>query len=300
MRGAPRVAVTILMLLLAVAGGAAARPDAPLTLAEEQSLKPQDSFKECPQCPEMVVMPAGSFAMGSSAAEEGRLSNEGPQHQTTIRVPFAAGRFAVTRGEFAAFVADTGHKIDGGCSTLTGSDWTQQADRDWRSPGFLQNDRHPVVCVSWNDAKAYAAWLSARAGKAYRLLTEAEREYVTRAGTTTPFWWGSSTSAGRANYYRGNSQQQTVEVDTFTANPWGLHQVHGNVWEWTEDCWNAGFEGAPTDSSARTSGDCRYRVVRGGSWYMPLLVLRSASRNRNQVVSRDSTVGFRVARTLAP
>jgi formylglycine-generating enzyme required for sulfatase activity len=153
------------------------------------------------------------------------------------------------RGEFAAFVAATGHKTDGACWTHTDTEWKERADRNWSSPGFMQNDRHPVVCVTWDDAKAYAAWLSKKTGKTYRLPSEAEREYATRAGTTTPFWWGSAISPQQANYngtadpYQGGGskgewRKATVPVDGFKANPWGLYNVHGNVWEWTEDCRN--------------------------------------------------------------
>ena len=144
------------------------------------------------------------------------------------------------------------------------------ADKSWRAPGFAQDDRHPVVCVNWNDAKAYAEWLSSKTGKTYRLLSEAEREYVTRAGTTTPFWWGTSITPQQANYNgnflyagggsKGEYRQRTVPVDSFEPNPWGLYNVHGNVWEWTEDCWNASNSGNPGNGSARTTGDCRLRV----------------------------------------
>ena len=157
------------------------------------------------------------------------------------------GAFAVTRGEFAAFVSATNYKPDGGCHIWNGTEWKEQSDRSWRSPGFAQDARHPVTCVNWNDAKAYISWLSSKTGKTYRLLSEAEREYVTRAGTTTPFWWGSSVSTDQANYNgnhtyaqgrKGRWRQKTVRVDSFRANPWGLYNVHGNVWDWTEDCWN--------------------------------------------------------------
>ena len=227
----------------------------------------------------------------------------------TIAKPFAVGRFAVTRGEFAAFVAATGHKTDGGCYVYTGSEWKQQADRDWRTPGFSQNDRHPVVCVNWNDAKAYVAWLSIHTSKTYRLLSEAEREYVARAGTTTPFWWGATISTSQANYngeytYAGGSKgeyrKSTVAVDTFAANPWGLYNVHGNVWEWTEDCWNERNAGNPGNGSARTSGDCGSHVLRGGSWIGYPRSLRSASRSWSPPADRTNIVGFRVAKTLSP
>jgi formylglycine-generating enzyme required for sulfatase activity len=162
-----------------------------------------------------------------------------------------------------------------------------------------------VVCVSWLDAKAYAEWLSSKTGKSYRLLSEAEREYVTRAGTATPFWWGPSITPKQAKYdgslepykgggARGEYRKHTVPVDSFAANPWGLYNMHGNVWDWTEDCWNDANVGNPGDGSARTSGDCSYRVVRGGSWYRRPEDLRSANRQKNFIGDHGATNGFRL------
>jgi hypothetical protein len=166
-----------------------------------------------------------------------------------------------------------------------------------------------VINVNWNDAKAYAAWLSQKTGKSYRLLSEAEREYVACAGTTTPFWWGPSITPKQANYdgsvepYKGGGskgeyRQRTVPVDSFEANPWGLYQVHGNVWEWTEDCWNDSNAGNPGDGSARTSGDCRHRTRRGGSWLSYPRDLRTSARGWSNIGFRAVTGGFRLARTL--
>jgi formylglycine-generating enzyme required for sulfatase activity len=166
-----------------------------------------------------------------------------------------------------------------------------------------------VINVSWEDAKAYVVWLSRKTGKSYRLLSEAEREYVTRAGTTTPFWWGASISTQQANYNgtytygtgaTGVSRRQTVPVNSFQPNPWGLYQVHGNVWEWTEDCWHDDYLGAPSDGSAWTSGGCSDRVIRGGAWYVYPWLLRAAFRIWNSANGRDNVVGFRLGRTLSP
>ena len=144
----------------------------------------------------MVVVPAGNFTMGTPPGEEVATEREREdQVRVSIATPFAVGRYAVTRGEFAAFVAATGHTTDGGCYVFNGTQWKREADRNWRSPGFTQDDRHPAVCTSWNDAKAYAAWLSSSTGKSHRLLSEAEREYVARAGSTTSFWWGMTICA---------------------------------------------------------------------------------------------------------
>jgi formylglycine-generating enzyme required for sulfatase activity len=164
------------------------------------------------------------------------------------------------------------------------------------------------VCINWDDAKAYVAWLSKTTGKEYRLLSEAEREYVTRAGSTTPFAWGSSITATQANYdarspSAGSATEEwrkkTVAVESFRPNAWGLYQMHGNVFEWTEDCWNATFQGAPEDGSAWTSGECGRRVLKGGSWFGIARFLRSAGRVWNYTGVRSSLNGVRVARTLA-
>jgi formylglycine-generating enzyme required for sulfatase activity len=172
--------------------------------SERRCLKPgagkSEQFKDCVNCPEMVVVPAGSFTMGSPADEPDPASGRESQVYVTIAKPFAVGRHAVTLGEFAAFVTATDHKTDGGCFVQTFSGWNQEGYKSWRWAGFWQTDRHPVVCVNWHDAKAYVAWLSATTGKSYRLLSEAEREYVARASTSTPFWWGSAITPAQANY----------------------------------------------------------------------------------------------------
>jgi formylglycine-generating enzyme required for sulfatase activity len=274
--------------------------------SEQRCLKPGSGqpFKDCRDCPEMVVVPAGSFVMGATPDEEVASPRE-DQVRVAIAKPFAAGRFAVTRGEFAGFVASTGHRTDGDCHRIV--EPKREAERDWRSPGFAQDDRHPVVCVNWNDARAYAAWISSVTGKNYRLLSEAEREYVTRAGSVTPFWWGSTISTGQANYNgnithgggaTGEWRKATVAVDSFSANPWGLYNVHGNVWEWTEDCWNEKNAGNPGDGKARTTGDCSLRVVRGASFNNFPHTLRSARREREPRGSRVDAFGFRVMRSL--
>jgi formylglycine-generating enzyme required for sulfatase activity len=259
----------------------------------------------------MVVVPAGSFTMGSPADEPEREPErrpdtpqwdrlEGPQHLATISKPFAAGKYAVTFAEWDAWVAD------GGCDAYKLEDGPIF---DGPSPpaGWGRGDR-PVIWVNWDRAKSYAKWISQKTGKLYRQLSEAEREYVTRAGTT-PFWWGTSITPDEANYdgryiyagggHKSEYRHKTVSVKSFQPNPWGLYQVHGNVWEWVEDCWNYNYKGAPADGSAWETGDCDVRVLRGGSWFDSPTFLRSANRKGNangQAVS----FGFRVARTIAP
>jgi formylglycine-generating enzyme required for sulfatase activity len=267
-----------------------------------------DTFRDCPECPEVVVVPAGSFTMGSPPGEAGRYAFEGPQRRVTIARPFAVGKYVVRRGEFAAFLGETGRSVDGNCWTFEAGQWQKRAGRSFHSPGFEQDDRHPAVCVSWEDATAYAAWLSRKTGKAYRLLTEAEWEYAARAGTTTPFWWGLSISTSQANYNgnltyaggpKGEYRGETVPVDSFAPNPWGLYDVHGNVWQWVQDCWANTYAGAPSDGSARMTGDCSHRVLRGGPWIYGPAFLRSAYRDRDPIVVRGHNLGFRIARTLA-
>jgi formylglycine-generating enzyme required for sulfatase activity len=222
---------------------------APLSAAEECSLKPKDSFRECADCPEMVVAPAGSFTMGSPANEKERFDDEGPQHAVTIGRPFAVGKTHVTVDQFRVFATERGYSAHSGC--------------DWRNPGFRQDGSHPVVCVSWDDANAYAQWLAQKTGKSYRLPSEAEWEYAARAGTTAPFWWGSSITPAQANYdgtyvyagggSKGEYRQGTVPGDSFKPNPWGLYNVHGNALQWTADCWHKNYTGAPADGSAWTA-----------------------------------------------
>jgi formylglycine-generating enzyme required for sulfatase activity len=251
--------------------------NAGVATAAERCLKPKDVFTDCSDiCPKMVVIPAGRFTMGSPASEQVRFDNEGPQHEVRIGAPFAVAKLTVTFDEWDACVSD------GGCGGY------RPDDNSWG------RKRRPVIYVSWDDAKAYLAWLSHKTGKPYRLLTEAEREYVTRAGTTTPYWWGTSISKGQANY----RSKKTVPADSFEVNPFGLYNVHGNVWEWQEDCFHDTYAGAPNDGSAWTSGSCEYRVLRGGAWDYGPRGLHAAFRFRGHPDYRDGNIGFRVARTL--
>jgi formylglycine-generating enzyme required for sulfatase activity len=300
----------LLPILLLLAGTPAAAQDCDgvevEAARETLCLKLRDVFRDCPNCPEMVVVPSGRFTMGATEKEE-RAGPQEEQVAITIARPFAVGRFAVTRDEFAYFVAVTARRIEDGCFVVAGETLKREPRRSWREPGFAQDGRHPAVCVSWDDAKAYVAWLSQATGKTYRLLSEAEREYVARASATAPFWWGSTISTDRANYngtvaYAGVAggawRRATVPVDAFLANPWGLYNVHGNVWDWTEDCWNMANTGNPGTGAARSTGDCGLRVMRGGGWGNFPHTLRSARRGKEPTDARLNSVGFRVARTL--
>jgi formylglycine-generating enzyme required for sulfatase activity len=263
------------------------RAAAPLSAAEECSLKPKDTFRECATCPEMVVVPAGAFTMGSPESEPGRYKDEGPQHQVTIARQFAVGQLELTFDEWGACVAE---------SECNGYSY-RPSDAGWG------RDRRPVINVSWDDAYAYVVWLAKKTGKPYRLLTEAEYEYAARGGTLTAYPWGNTIGNNNANCTGCGSQwgsKQTAPVGSFAANGFGLYDMVGNVWEWTEDCYHESFEEAHPDGSAWRSGVCRRHVVRGGSWSSMPGLLRSADRKWNTADDRNNDLGFRVARTLKP
>jgi formylglycine-generating enzyme required for sulfatase activity len=257
----------------------------PLTEAQERALKPGDSFKECRDCPEMIVVPAGRFMMGSSEGQGN--DSERTRHEVTIAKPFAVSKFAVTFDEWDACVGQ------GDCAKAVG-------DSGWG------RGRRPVINVSWNDAQTYVKWLVKATGKPYRLLSEAEYEYAARAGSMTAYPWGDDIKLdGQAmgNCNGCGSQwdgKETAPVGSFAANRFGLYDMVGNAFEWTEDCKNQSYQGAPADGSPWTSGNCKLRVVRGGSWLDSPAGLRPANRIGDSPGFRVNLVGFRVARTLAP
>ncbi len=276
------------------------RTPAPLSTQEECGLKPRDAFKECTDCPEMVVIPPGSYTMGSSDDEAGRDKNESPRHTVTIAKPFAVARYDVTRDQFAAFVADTGYDTGTKCYIWTGK-WEEKAGVTWLNPTFQQAGNHPAVCVNWYDAGAFVNWLNKKTGKSYRLLSESEYEYATRAGTTTAYYWGNELGSGNANCHECGSQydaKSTSPIGSFKPNDFGLYDMVGNVRQLVEDCWNATYDGAPADNSARTGGDCDNRVNRGGSWNSPGSSLRSAARTDVGATFHLYDMGIRVGRNL--
>ena len=260
----------------------------PLTPEIEQALKPKDSFKECDSCPEMVVVPKGSFTMGTPITEVDRYKGEDPLHRVSFARPFAVGRFTISFDEWDACLAD------GGCDGNKGDDH-----------GFGRG-RMPAQGISFDAAKAYLAWLSRKVGRTYRLPSESEREYFARAGTTTPFWFGKTISPLDADYAastpyangpRGVDSKGPAVVDSYAPNPFGLYQVHGNVWEWTEDCFNKRYtEDTPTDGAPWLEGDCTRRMVRGGIWNWS--ADKSRSGYRDDALASGGGNSFRVVRTL--
>jgi formylglycine-generating enzyme required for sulfatase activity len=250
---------------------------APATVAEpgRGDFKTGDMFRDCSDCAELVVIPAGSFDMGSST------EYENPVHRVTIAKPFAIGRYEVTFNEWDKCVED------GGCKY-------RPDDREWG-----RGDR-PVINISWLDAKAFVTWLSQKTGKTYRLPTEAEWEYAARGGTTTPYWWGRDPGSRQANCRECNTgeSQRTSPVGSYKPNAFGLYDTAGNAAEWIEDCWNDNYRGSPSNGTAWTSGQCRLRVLRGGAFDSQAKYVRSMARFRYDADVRYVSNGLRVVREL--
>jgi len=243
-------------------------------LSDAELSKEGDEFKDG-DGPAMVVVPAGTFVMGSPDGEEERDEDEAPQHKVTIPSPFAVSKFPITFDKWDACVAD-------------GGSTKQPNDEGWG------RGTRPVIGVNWNDAQTFVSWLKQKTGKPYRLLSEAEWEYAARAGTYTAYCVGDTIDKAHANF----DGDKTTPVGAYAANNFGLHDMHGNVWEWVEDCWNASYDNAPADGSAWTSGDCEMRILRGGSWFSGSRLLRSAERLRYLAEIETKYLGFRVARDL--
>jgi len=280
-------------------------------------------FRDCPDCPEMVSIPEGSFMMGSLQEEGGRSGNEGPVHQVSV-AKFTMGRYEVTVGEFRHFVQKTQYKTDAernagnfkGCKTWDESDGVFQwrAGRSWDNTGFTQTERQPVVCVSWNDANAFVAWLSHKTGKTYRLPSEAEWEYAARGKTSTTLYWGNSPNAaclyanvadatpgpGKLAWKNRHECEDeyffTAPVGSYLPNAFGLYDMIGNAFEWTTDSFHDDYNGAPTEGSA-WQGNNIQRVFRGGSWNSEPRSARAAARDSAGSAFRISSVGFRLAST---
>ncbi|HTQ32968.1 MAG TPA: SUMF1/EgtB/PvdO family nonheme iron enzyme [Stellaceae bacterium] len=301
---------------------AAAPATAPPPAATAERTPPK-IFRDCPNCPEMVVVPAGSFQMGANDDESRRLEvptlqagRDQPQHQVTIAKPFAFGKFDVTRGEFAAFVAATNFHPRPGCQTVMNGEWVPQPRASWEEPGFPQTERDPVVCMNEFEIRAYLSWLRRITGKDYRLPSEAEWEYAERGGTTTAYYWGNNIkdacayeNVGDQDYaakYGGNNFipckdgfADLAPVGSFRPNPFGLYDMAGNISVIVADCWNETYAGAPTDGSAWMGGDCARRVARKAAFGNPRAwVFRAANREAESLIARRNRVGFRAALSL--
>ncbi len=299
------------------------------------SHKPGQTFKDCPDCPEMVAIPAGNFIMGLPADEPGHYPEESPQRQINIK-QFAAGKFDITKEQWAIFVKASNYVTTNGCSWAaipgdTAKPWVPNPTANWNHLDFAQDSTHPAVCISWYDVQDYLKWLSKKTGFHYRLLTEAEWEYAARAGTTTAYSWGATASHDYANY--GNDTCcsglasgkdkwvfGTSPVGSFPPNQFGLYDMNGNIMQWVEDCFNYPYSEKPTDGSAykddvklnltgefsnlNGTSSCSYHILRGMDFNDPPQYIRSASRNFAPQLGftlenyRNAAIGFRVARTL--
>ena len=295
---------------LIVSGAAGAQvPAGPSTVGGQK-------FRDCDRCPEMVVVPAGRFTMGSPPDEPGRRDDEGPQREVRVDRPFAVSRYEIKRREYEAFLKDSKLPVSGQCVTdrRQQGHWVPDAETSFHDPGFTQTSDHPAACLSWNDATAYIAWLNKMTGGGYRLLTEAEWEYVARAGSVTAYPWGSDIAQGcsymngfdrttiqtKGDLYQGEAVPfadcsdgyvNTAPVGSFRSNAFGVHDMIGNLGEWVEDC--------STDSyRPESKPDCSRRMVRGGSWGTQPRQLRSAERIRYQPTDVDDSIGIRVAKSL--
>jgi formylglycine-generating enzyme required for sulfatase activity len=290
--------------------------------AAAQSTKPGTVFKDCADCPEMVVVPTGVFTMGTAPEQAAAIqlpadqaSREAPAHVVTIANPIAVGRYELTVAEYAAFVRDTNRETVSGCITWdqAANKWGEVASANWENPGYEQTPKHPVGCISLPEARDYAKWLSQKSGAHYRLPSEAEWEYIARADepedadnicaranvsdASRIAAHGSDGDATRA-FSCDDKFVYASPVGSFPPNAFGLYDVIGNIWVWTEDCYVATYEGAPADGSARKDKGCDRFVVRGGGWYSRTFFARAAGRSRETPEWRASTLGIRLVRDL--
>jgi formylglycine-generating enzyme required for sulfatase activity len=275
-------------------------------------------FKDCKDCPDLVVIPAGSFTMGSPDSEQGHDSSEGPQHKETIPRAFAMSKFIVTLAQYKAFMNDTGRDAGASCWYYKDEEdkWLPKDGRTFSDPGFSQRDDSPAVCLNYGDANAYAAWLSKRTGQKYRLPSEAEWEYAARAGTKTARFWGDAPDQ-QCNYANGADQSYhkkypkdpgynqscndgyayTSPVGTFKPNAFGLYDMLGNSWEFTQDCLSGGYD-LSDHNGAPVTGACEKHVIRGASWGRGPVDLRAAKRGGMSEEVRGVTNSIRLVREL--
>jgi formylglycine-generating enzyme required for sulfatase activity len=282
----------------------------PRVLAQQQDAR---EFQECADCPAMVGIPAGRFAMGSPANEPGRFDSEGPQHYVSVRA-FALGKYDVTSEQFLIFLRGTGYQPKP-CNKILNMTWRSPGNGYAFPPEEIEPRHWPAVCLDWHDTDAYIAWLNKQAAAAhpelarksgpYRLPTEAEWEYAARAGTTTARWWGDDIGAARANCNGCGSKWDNnllTDVDAFSPNAFGLYGMLGNVWQWTADCWHKSYVGAPNNGRVWVEPNCQRHVIRGGGWDNTPIFVRSAARSGAAADGGEfdysSYAGFRVARDL--
>lgn len=319
----PRLAVAIAISLAALIITASiflhphkqempAQSASPHTLTVSLAPAPGTIFRDCPTCPLMKVLAGGEFQQGSAAGIDA-LAFEMPQHKVSIAYSFAAGVNDVTVDEYSAFVAATGVGAHS-CAAYDGA-WRVKASVTWKNAVEAQTPSHPVTCVSWQDAKDYADWLTHTTHQTYRLPSASEWEYIARAGSLAQVPWTTPAEAcayanvadqTAAQQYQGwkalpcsDGFVQSAPVGSFQSNAFGLHDMLGNVFQWTEDCWNDNYQGAPTDGTPQASGDCTQHELRGGSWFTQPEYVRSAYRNRFDGNYRSTSVGFRLIRELS-
>jgi formylglycine-generating enzyme required for sulfatase activity len=290
---------------------------------------PPKMFSDCTNCPQMVALPPGGFTMGISADQEKaqgmpapQTGRSGPPHTVTFGKGYAISAYPITVAQFREFVEDSGYHTSDSCYSQHMSDghfiYENSRGYTWRDPGFPQNDKHPVVCVNWDDAMAYAAWLSKKTGHQYSVPNEAQYEYAARGGTTTLFFWGDKRDATACQYANEPDLDQakalnapsgpdyrfqcsdgyafTSPVGSFKPNPFGLYDMLGNIWEWTADCWNDNYNGAPTDGSTWKTGDCDAHPSHGGSYGNAVFSAYSAIRVPRDADYVGHSWGFRVVR----
>ena len=291
---------------------------ASFSLAADRAQPAGRVFRDCKDCPQMVVVPAGKFVMGEEGGEPERF--EGLRHNVTIGYSFAVGRHELTNGQYRHFVEATGHKTAGtGCNVFFGDRVAPQAGTSWSDPGYGRpiRDDEPVACIRWSDAKSYASWLAGRTGKKYRLLTEAEWEYAARAGTQGPYTWGDDPrlACKFANTHDLAAARTAVKVPyapvdcddgfesvspvgRFAPNAFGLYDMIGNVWEWVEDCYQMPYGATPVDGAANLTFGCDRRGSRGGSWRTDYKRQRPGFRGRDPEALTSQIFGTRIARDL--
>jgi formylglycine-generating enzyme required for sulfatase activity len=266
-------------------------------LAQAATPTPGKVFKDCKDCPEMVVLPAGTFTMGTPEDEVGREPDEGPMHPVTFAKPFAMSRFQVTAGEWDSYVRQSGVKIANG---------DERPGRECvaSKPRYPQGPRQPAVCMDFEDVQNYVAWLSKKTGHHYQMVSEAQREYAARAGSTGPFPFpfdegkGYSIAQHANTYGPADGYSYSSPVGSYPPNTFGMYDMHGNVYEWTADCYNDDYVGAPSDGSAWLTGKCQFRRIRGNDWGEAPVFSRSGNRNALVPDNRGDWIGFRVVRDL--